>query len=60
MGHKADIATVWQNAATTWDDFRSGRADIRHNIMNAMKHLQESTPIVHADPMLPLAISNRI
>lgn len=59
MGYDADVVVAWSYPATTWADFRSGRADTGYYFQQALKYLPKSTTIVHAYPMLPAEVSNR-
>lgn len=59
MGYDADVVVAWSYPASTWADFRTGRADVGAYFQAALKHLPKSTTIVHAYPMLPVEVSNR-
>jgi len=59
MGYDADVVVAWSHPASTWADFRTGRADVGAYFQAALKALPKTTTIVHAYPMLPTEVSNR-
>lgn len=59
MGYDADLVVAWSFPASTWADFRTGRADTGAYFQAALKNLPKATTIVHAYPMLPNEASNK-
>lgn len=61
MGYDVDIMAVWvsQQKVGTWDDFRTGKGEGSGYLLDAMRMLPASTPIIVSYPMLPRSDSNK-
>jgi hypothetical protein len=61
MGHDVDIMAVWVSVSSmyTWEDFRTGKGGAGTYLLDAMRLLPKSTPIIVSYPMLPKSDSNR-